>query len=223
MQFEVRREDNVIATGTKTLVPGMNHLGFRDSATASGVYEYELVITSPDDTITENNKARAMLSVEGPKPILHLYEGPSALCDKLRKGRLEVESVAADSLDPQLFTLSGLGRYSAVILENVAADRLGFSGMETLRDWVTQTGGGLMITGGRNSYAVGGYFKSPLDELFPRQHGTAKRAARGQGRHRRRPRSVGQYDRARRIRREDQDGSCQHRDIAGSRYAYPRL
>ena len=33
--------------------------------------------------------------------------------------------------------------------------------------WVTQSGGGLMLTGGRDSYGSGGYFKSPLDPLLP--------------------------------------------------------
>jgi hypothetical protein len=53
------------------------------------------------------------------------------------------------------------------VLENVPADKIGHAGMETLAAWVQQTGAGLMVTGGRASYAPGGYFKSPLDPLLP--------------------------------------------------------
>ena len=39
--------------------------------------------------------------------------------------------------------------------------------MQNLAAWLTQAGGGLMLTGGRGSYGCGGYYKSPLDPLLP--------------------------------------------------------
>jgi len=65
------------------------------------------------------------------------------------------------------WTLPGLSKYSAVILENVPAEKIGFTGMQTLAAWVEHTGSGLMMTGGRQSYAPGGFFKSPLEPIMP--------------------------------------------------------
>src|SRR5205823_5382004 len=53
------------------------------------------------------------------------------------------------------------------LLENVPAEMIGHTGMETLATWVTQTGAGLMMTGGRESYGPGGYHKSVLDPILP--------------------------------------------------------
>jgi uncharacterized membrane protein len=41
------------------------------------------------------------------------------------------------------------------------------AGMNVLSHWVRDAGGGLVMTGGRNSYAVGGYYGSPLAEILP--------------------------------------------------------
>ncbi len=39
--------------------------------------------------------------------------------------------------------------------------------MENLAAWVMRSGGGLMVTGGKDSYAPGGYYKSPLEPIMP--------------------------------------------------------
>jgi Mg-chelatase subunit ChlD len=39
--------------------------------------------------------------------------------------------------------------------------------METLAAWVEDTGSGLAMTGGQNSYGPGGYYKSPLERIMP--------------------------------------------------------
>ena len=67
----------------------------------------------------------------------------------------------------QFWTLESLAKYSAVVLENVPAEKVGMRGMETLAAWVRETGAGLLMTGGRNSYGPGGYYKSPLEPIMP--------------------------------------------------------
>ena len=122
---------------------------------------------SPTTARRKTTAGRAVVSVSGPKPILHVSEGTTRLAEILREGGLDVETISGEGLQTQGISLGLLGRYSAVILENVATQRLGTLGMETLSQWTTQAGNGLWITGGRNSYAVGGYYKSPLDEIMP--------------------------------------------------------
>ncbi len=167
VEFTLRRGSAILAQGKRKLVSGRNRFLFRDVADQTGAREYELQLEAPGDTTPENNRARAIVSVDGPKPILHLFDGATRMGDLLREGGLSVESISGEAFQNGATTLSMLGRYSAVILENVSADRLGLSGMEIVRDWVTHTGGGLWMTGGKNAYAVGGYYQSPLEPILP--------------------------------------------------------
>ena len=167
--YTLRRGEAVIAQGQdKALRVGRNRLTFRDVAPVQSVArEYQLEIVAQGDAVPENNVARAIVSIDGPKPLLHIAEAPSRLPEMLRGGGLRVESMTGEDLQNRGMTLQRLGGYSAVVLENTAAERLGPSGMEVLKGWVSHAGGGLWMTGGKNSFAVGGYYKSPLEEIMP--------------------------------------------------------
>ena len=77
--------------------------------------------------------------------------------------------ILVDEKNPKNFhwTIEDLAGYSTVILEDVLADKIGFSGMHSLAAWVKHMGGGLLVTGGKHSFGNGGYHKSPLDEALP--------------------------------------------------------
>ncbi len=57
----------------------------------------------------------------------------------------------------------GLGAYDAVILDNVA---LSAADQEALAAWV-EAGGGLVLLGGKASYASGGWQRTPLERVSP--------------------------------------------------------
>jgi hypothetical protein len=164
--FEVTRAGKVIASGERRLTAGLNRLTFRDRAGEPGSQGYQVRVSAAGgDPVPENNAARVLVGVTGPRPILHLTPGPSsALTDLLRAGGLDVRAMEPERFD---FTLEGLAGYSAVILENVPAEKVGTRGMETLASWVRASGSGLMVTGGKQSYGPGGYYKSPLEPVLP--------------------------------------------------------
>ncbi len=165
--YTLRRGDRVVAQGRRTVSSGLNRFTFRDRAVEAGNQSYVLEVNGDGnkDPVPENNRARMLVGVTGPKPILHLAPGPrSGLNDLLRKGGLDVRQMAAGKAR---WSLEDLARYSAVLLENTPADRIGADGMETLSAWVREAGGGLMMTGGQNSYGPGGYYKSPLEPIMP--------------------------------------------------------
>lgn len=82
----------------------------------------------------------------------------------LRAARLPVD-VASSKTHP--LTQDSLDKYRATIVENVPAADFGRLKMERLAQWVEDLGGGLLVTGGERSFGVGGYFKSPLDDVLP--------------------------------------------------------
>jgi hypothetical protein len=165
-RFELTHGATVIASGNKRLTSGANRLTFRDRAEAAGSQGYQLRVTGVgDDPVPENNAARFLVGITGPRPILHITPGTtSGLTALLQKGGLAVRAVPADRVDLSLEALSG---YSAVLVENAPAEKLGTRGMETLAAWVRASGSGLMLSGGQHSYGPGGYYKSPLEPILP--------------------------------------------------------
>ncbi len=166
ISFSFFRDNAVISSGTKTVSAGVFPLVFRDTASGPGVSRYQLEVTGEGtDPVPENNRARILVGIQGNLPLLCVKPlATSGLANLLARGGLEtVEKRASDCS----WTLEELAGYSGVLLENIPANDIGQLGMERLAAWVTHSGSGLMLTGGKNGYGPGGYFKSALDPILP--------------------------------------------------------
>lgn len=167
VQYEFRRGAAVLAAGRKTVPAGLSRLMFRDVVQDAGACSYRLAVQGEgEDPMPENNRARLIVGVKGPRPVLCVRprEEPSGLAAALAADGLEVKSRRAGECRWALAELAGC---SAVVLENVMANELGTRGMDSLAAWVRETGAGLMLTGGQHAYGPGGYFQSPLDPIMP--------------------------------------------------------
>jgi Mg-chelatase subunit ChlD len=167
VDYTLRRDGKVLSAGKQALSAGLNRLTFRDRAGRDGgTQSYTLDITgAAEDPVPENNTARVLVGVQGPRPVLHVTTGvPSGLAKLLRAGGLSIREMPPEACT---WSIEELSRYSCVLLENIPTEKIGLRGMETLATWVQQTGSGLMITGGKRSYGQGGYYKSPLEPIMP--------------------------------------------------------
>lgn len=164
--YQLRRGDRILSAGKQKMQAGLNRLLFRDQGVEPGTQEYRLTVSgTADDPVPENNSARVLVGVAGPRPLLYVTESPSSgLIRLLRAGKLNVKVQKPTECDWSLTTLS---RYAGVVLENVQANKIGTPGMQTLASWVRETGSGLMFTGGQSSYGQGGYYGSPLEPIMP--------------------------------------------------------
>jgi uncharacterized membrane protein len=63
--------------------------------------------------------------------------------------------------------LQSLAAYQSIVLVDVPARELSPRAMLALQSYVRDMGGGLTAIGGPSSYGVGGYYKTPLEELLP--------------------------------------------------------
>ena len=171
IQYDLLRDGQVISSGTKSMATGDNRLVFRDRATQSGTLNYSLRIKGQlEDPILENNTARRLVGVDGVKPLLILAQKNengsfnTNLPRLFNASRIDTETVNAQNFRWSLPQLSG---YSGIVIENVPASDLGDTAMELVAEWVKKTGSGMMMSGGKSSYALGGYYKSPLDDIMP--------------------------------------------------------
>ena len=167
IEFKLLNGRRVVASGTREVKAGMTRLLFRDRALTPGTAQYEFTLAGKEnDSVPENNVARALVGVRGTKPVLALSNAgaESGLNQLLVKG--DVEVLAAKGKEVR-WSLEQLSQFSGILIENVMASDIGTPGMEAIATWVEQTGNGLMMTGGKKSYAPGGYFGSPLERILP--------------------------------------------------------
>jgi Mg-chelatase subunit ChlD len=168
--YELRRGGQTLAAGKANASVGLNRLTFRDLAGEPGAQGYTIRVSatqngSGDDPIPENNSAKLLVGVQGPRPLLLVSSSAnSGLARLLSAGGMNVKLAAPESCD---WTLDSLAQYSGVLIENVPAEKISSSGMESIATWVSEAGAGLMMSGGKHSYGPGGYFKSPLEPILP--------------------------------------------------------
>ncbi|MFO7295559.1 MAG: VWA domain-containing protein [Clostridia bacterium] len=146
---------------------GENTFVFKDTAQESGIKAYEVVLQAVEDTVYQNNSAAAFVEVYG-LPVVAVVEG------KEGEGHELVKMLNQAGLETKVFTpqvlpaaLEELRKYHALVLCNVAAYDLGDDKMKALDSYVKYLGRGMLVTGGDNSYALGGYMATPLESLLP--------------------------------------------------------
>ena len=157
---------------TVKLRRGVNHFSWRDSADTAGTYLYTAAVTLPsgenggvEDKFPQNNIAERLVTVKGRKTVMLLTDSPSGnLARLLREMKFNVKAVKPT---PDLISPVSLAECTCVILENVSATSIGRSGMELLVEMVRSGNIGLVMTGGRSSFANGGFYDSPIEEILP--------------------------------------------------------
>lgn len=166
VEYVLERDGAELARGKTALVRGANRLTFRDVLTHAGTGGYRLRILDAADRCPENDAGIAAMRVSGQKPVLIVNQdgAEDTLVRALRGAGLPVEVAAPESSALGRLALTGM---RAVVLENVSAERIGGENMRALREFVLERGGGLLMTGGRSSFGIGGYHLSPLDDVLP--------------------------------------------------------
>jgi len=162
----IYRDGKPVSKATRSLTIGRNRLLFRDILEQGGLTNYEARVEVTGDPLTENNRGTAVTKVEaGPRMLVLNSDGQEDnFVRALRSGLIAVDVATAEKFP---LNRDNLDRYRAVVLENVPASSFGRLKMEQLAQYVEDLGGGLWVTGGKQSFGTGGYFNSPLDDLLP--------------------------------------------------------
>lgn len=141
---------------------------FTRSPSSRNTYTYRAVLEgAAGDSLPENNEALALVDVRGKALWLHV-EGEPEEARHLATA-MEQEGIRLLTRTPQTLpqSLRELSAFDGVILSDVPAHQLSESWMSALRDYVGRLGGGFVMVGGMNSFGVGGYYRTPVEELLP--------------------------------------------------------
>jgi len=148
-----------------SLARGQNVEMFRRNIEEGGSHLLRVQFESDVEQPTENDSAYCYVSLPGRPRVLVITESEARpLIEALQAARLRVDRRSPVGA-PR--TMLGLIRYDAVVVDNVSAAALGESRLRLLRDYVAEFGGGLVLSGGPNSFGAGGYGGTALDEVSP--------------------------------------------------------
>jgi Mg-chelatase subunit ChlD len=151
------------------LQKGSNRFVFRDTADTGGFKSYKVLLEADTDTESRNNEASAFTNVLD-RPKVLVVEDSAGEADEL-VSMLEATGMSYVRVNAASVpgTLEGLSVYKSVIICNVSAENLSDGFLNSLDSYVKDMGGGFIATGGENSFALGGYYKTPLEKVLPVQ------------------------------------------------------
>ena len=167
----ISRDGESLPTQQIQLRAGTNVFDVPDALVAGGLHSYRVTVVpkgGPDaDTFPQNNTGNGFTQVDAPGRVLVVHgkeRKDDFLSDALTLGGIDVERglpglVPADA--------KRFGAYDCVVLDNVNARSLTQPQMAALKSWVQDSGGGLVIVGGDDSFGPGGYKGTDLEELSP--------------------------------------------------------
>ena len=160
-------DQSVIIQQAIPLLAGEQDLSFTLSAPPPGFHTYRVTLDAPQDSILQNDEASAFVNVLGPPQVL-LIEGTRGngvnIANALKATKINVVIGTPNDVP---ISLEGLAPYSSVILVDVPAVDLGNARMQMLQSFVRDLGRGLVVSGGQNSYGLGNYSGTPLEETLP--------------------------------------------------------
>ncbi len=119
------------------------------------------------DRLLDNNSASGLVFTAGKPRILLIDSQPEqtqGLEWALKEEGLLVEIRPPAGIPEEL---SELQHFDVLVFSNVPATEMTQRKMEVIRTYVSELGGGFVMLGGDQSFGLGGYFKTVLEEVLP--------------------------------------------------------
>ncbi len=147
---------------------GANNKSFQFSIAieSAGFVPVRVCVEPVADQYIENNCAETWIVAQGPRQVLVVGDQSerAALSAALQSAGLQLNEVEPGAM-PQ--TLESLSEYGAVILVNTPVRDLPVQGIGNIVPYVRDVGGGLIAVGGPESYGVGGWLGTALEQVLP--------------------------------------------------------
>jgi Mg-chelatase subunit ChlD len=159
-----------------TLEPGENRTAFQSVSHLAGPLSYRARLDNlPGDRFADNNAYAVAADVVG-RPTVCYVEGEPASA-RFLQGALTRAELDVEVRGPRAFprTLREMERFDAIILSDVPAENVSMSQMQALEQYVRDVGGGFIMTGGPDSFGMGGYYGTIIERILPVRFDTERR------------------------------------------------
>lgn len=146
---------------------GENRFRFRQSVSGQRQVTFAARVRGFDDTLLDNNEASSLVYAEGRPRVLMIdpdTEQTDAFRWAMEEQEIDIEVRPPAGIPRDLAELQG---YECLMLSNVAATSMTMRQMDLIRTYVQDLGGGMIMLGGDQSFGLGGYYRTQLEELLP--------------------------------------------------------
>lgn len=144
-----------------------NRFWFDVDMVTPGESRWSVELVPEDDYFAINNSRTCTVSVQGKPRVLFVHRQPAEVRTILRA--LEGQNFVVESRGEFGLptTMEGMLSFDAIVLADIPATSMSTSQMGLLSRYVKDFGGGLAMLGSENSFGLGGYHKTPVEEVVP--------------------------------------------------------
>lgn len=164
--LQIYDQEELVYEETVDILTGSNQYATTYEINGAGVHSFYAVVTADTDTEDSNNQVYAYVDASGAGSIL-VVDGTgeeSAALSELLGENYDVTVIGTGETDAYM---SLLRMYDEVILMNVSNSDLAEGFADALASYVNDYGGGLLTTGGDNTYVYGSMSGTAFDEMLP--------------------------------------------------------
>ncbi|MEL6107109.1 MAG: VWA domain-containing protein [Planctomycetota bacterium] len=152
---------------TVEIKKGENTFRFRQTILGKRQEAFAARLRGFEDTLLDNNESQTVVYAQG-RPRVLLVDIDVDQTDSLRwaldEQSIDVEVRPPEGIPNDLTELQG---YECLILSNVPATAMSMRQMDLIRLYVKDLGGGLIMLGGDQSFGLGGYYRTQVEEILP--------------------------------------------------------
>jgi len=165
-QIDIDRDGVLVQQLPVKLASGRSSIVVSEKLSDTGFHRFRATLHAERDLDNRNNVGLGFVAVRGKPRILILQQTPakSALADSLRKNGLQADVVGSAGIPTKA---EDLQVYDALILNDINADTFTPAQMKLFQSAVRDSGIGLAMIGGENSFLPGGYYGTPIAEALP--------------------------------------------------------
>jgi len=149
------------------LKKGTTGLTFDETNPSEGLTKYELRVATAKDFVADNNVSSGIVFVAGQPKVL-LIEGQENEARYLARA-LQAEDVIVEVREGKGMpgSLDEMAAFDAILLSDVPATDVNVRQMNMLRSYIEDLGGGFIMIGGEESFALGGYYRTAIEDALP--------------------------------------------------------
>ncbi|WP_010270177.1 VWA domain-containing protein [Paenibacillus senegalensis] len=166
-ELRIYEDNQELSVQQVNLERGENRFVLQSLAKEPGFHRYRAEIYVQGDMQTANNTATSFSRVTGPPKVLVVEGQPNTSQNVLSV--LDAGLIGYDVVQPEMLSrdLTAYVGYDSILLQNVPATRLSQQQMEMMEQAVRDYGVGMIMFGGEESYGLGGYFQTPVENALP--------------------------------------------------------
>ena len=146
---------------------GPNIVHFDVNMTTPGASVWTAELVADQDYFPINNQSSCTVTVRGTPRVLLLHDKPAEMrpfSRALREQQFEVDVRGEFGLPGSMDEMLA---FDAIVIADQPATAMTPRQMQLLKSYVMDFGGGLVMLGSENSFGLGGYYKTPVEEVLP--------------------------------------------------------